>query len=170
MICHRCGEPLETGETLCIACGCPAEGALTSAEDTMPTLVLRRHSLIMGILWLIFGVARVIMAVLLVSESGKLALMWGALLNRVPDPQGWMQAFATGLAVLAVVVIVSAVVSLAAGLTLLSRARVGRVLGIVAAFLAFVDGPPGTALAVYTLIILLPSGARAAYEEITMAA
>jgi|GEM_PF-2079132 len=170
MICRRCGEPLETGETLCIACGCPAEMAPAIAEDAMPILILRRHTRIMGILWLIFGVMRIATALLLVIKSGVLALMWGALLNRVPDPQAWMKRFEAGLAVLAVVLIISAVASLGAGLALLSRARIGRILGIVAAFLGFVGGPPAVALAVYTLIILLSPGSRVAYDEVATAA
>lgn len=170
MICHRCGETLETGETLCIACGCLAEEGLVSAEDAMPTLALQRHARLMGILWLIFGVLRAVASVLLVTKSGVLALMWGAVLDRVPNPYAWMRFFELTLAALAVVVMVSAVASLAAGLALLARARAGRILGIFAAFLAFVDGPPGAALAVYTLIMLLPPGARAAYEQVATAA
>lgn len=170
MICHRCGEPLETGETLCIACGCPAETALPSTEDAMPVLTLRRHTRILGILWMIFGALRLCATALLVAKAGTLALIWGALLSRVPAPRAWMSFFEIGLAVLAVFLIISAVASFGAGLAFLSRARIGRTVGIVAAFLAFIAGPLGVALAVYTLVVLLPPGTRAAYEDLAIAA
>jgi len=110
----------------------------------------------LGILWLVFGVIRVVGAVWMVLYSGTLTVMWGALLNRVPDPLSWMAMFHFFLTAAIVFYVILAIVSFLAGFSLLSRPASARAIALVAAFLALVSGPLGVALGVPTIVLLLP--------------
>jgi hypothetical protein len=47
----------------------------------------------LGILWILYGLLRLIGALSVFLYSGTLRLMWGALLSRVPDPFTLMRLF-----------------------------------------------------------------------------
>jgi hypothetical protein len=53
-----------------------------------------------------------------------------------------------------------------AGLALLQRGRAGRTIALVAAFLSLLSIPVGTALGIYTLVVLLPEGASRNYARL----
>jgi hypothetical protein len=52
-----------------------------------------RHLRILGICWLLYGILRIVTAVWLALFSSTATLMFGALLNRVPDPFSLMNIF-----------------------------------------------------------------------------
>jgi hypothetical protein len=112
----------------------------------------------LGMLWLIFGVIRVLGAVWMVLYSGTLMVMWGALLNRVPDPLFWMAIFHFCVTAAIVFYAILAIVSFLAGFSLLRRPVSARPVALVAAFLALLSGPLGVALGVPTIVLLLPRG------------
>ena len=112
----------------------------------------------LGVLWLIFGVLRVLGAVWMVLYSGTLTVMWGALLNRVPDPLSWMTMFHFFLTAAVVYYVILAIVSFLAAFSLLSRPASAGTLALVAAFLAVMSGPLGVALGIPTIVIFLPRG------------
>jgi hypothetical protein len=105
---------------------------------------------------LLYGVWRLIAAAGLVVFSATATLMFGALLNRVADPFTLMNIFHILYAVAIVLLALSGVIGLLAGLALLSGARAGRMLAIFAAMLSLSGIPVGTTLGIYTLIVLLP--------------
>ena len=47
----------------------------------------------LGVFWIVYGIVRLVMAVCLFIYSGTATLMFGALLNRVPDPFSLMTDF-----------------------------------------------------------------------------
>jgi ABC-type spermidine/putrescine transport system permease subunit II len=96
------------------------------------------------------------MAVCLFICSGTATLMFGALLNRVPDPFTLMEAFHFMYIVLIALSVVCGILGFIAGLALLRRQRPGRTLALIAGFLSLSNIPLGTALGIYTLIVLLP--------------
>ena len=55
---------------------------MTAGDSTIQKI--DRHIRILGICWIIYGVARLIFAVWLVSFSNTATVMFGALLARVP--------------------------------------------------------------------------------------
>jgi len=110
----------------------------------------------LGVLWLVFGVIRALGAVWMVLYSGALTVMWGALLNRVPDPLSWMAMFHLFLTAAIVFYAILAIVSFLAGFSLLTRPTSAKTIGLLAAFLALVSGPLGVALGVATVVLLLP--------------
>ncbi len=123
------------------------------------------HFRILGICWLLYGILRMVAAVGLAVFSTTATLMFGSLLNRVPDPFSMMNAFHFVYALIVVVSAVCGVLGILAGLTLLSGGRSGRTLAIIAGFLSLSSIPLGTTLGIYTLIVLLRwNTARAAVE------
>jgi hypothetical protein len=110
----------------------------------------------LGILWMLYGCLRVVAVALIVVYSGTLALMWGALLTRVPDPLMLMTLFHVFLVIGVAWCIVSAFFSFVAGVTLMRGASPARMDTLVAALLALPDLPLGIILGVYTIAALLP--------------
>ena len=113
---------------------------------------LGSHTRPLGICWVVYGVIRLAMAVLLVGFGGTATLMFGALLNRVADPFTLMGTFHFLYTVAIVLSAVCGLVGLLAGLALLGGQRSGRTLCLIAGFLSLPNIPLGTTLGIYTLI------------------
>ena len=114
------------------------------------------HSRILGSFWTLYGVIRLIMVFCLLIYGGTATLMFGALLNRVPDPFALMGVFHflyTGMILLSAI---CGVLGFVAGLALLGGQRSGRKLALIAAILSLSDIPLGITLGIYTLSELLP--------------
>lgn len=116
---------------------------------------LNRHLRILGICWVLYGIVRLATAVWLAIISSTATLMFGALLNRVPDPFTMMNIFHFIYALLVVISTVCGILGILAGIALLARARPGQTLAIIAAFLSLWSIPLGTTLGIYSLIVLL---------------
>jgi len=114
----------------------------------------------LGMLWILYGVLRLVGALGVFQYSGTLTVMWGALLTRVPHPFFLMDVFHIFLIFLIILGIVAGVVSIIAGLTLMSGGQSARTLGLVAAFFGLTNGPLGIALGAYTLVVLVPANAK----------
>jgi hypothetical protein len=111
----------------------------------------------LGILWVVYGLLRLIMALGTFVYSATLTLMWGALLSRVPNPFALMDYFHLFLVFAIILGIVAGIVSIIAGLALMSGGGSSRSLGLVAAFFGLINGPLGIALGAYTLVVLVPA-------------
>jgi hypothetical protein len=114
----------------------------------------------LGILWILYGLLRFVGAIGVFLYSGTLTLMWGALLNRVPNPFILMDLFHTVLTCVIILGIVAGAVSIIAGLNLMSGGRSARWLGLLVAFFGLTSGPLGVALGAHTLVVLGPGNAR----------
>ena len=117
----------------------------------------------LGVCWVIYGAARVLVAVWMISFIPTATVMFGALLTRVPNPYSLMDAFHLLYLCGIVWSFAAGALGIVAGLALVSNQAMGRTLGIVAAFLALSELPLGIVLGVYTLIVLLPSTAEPVY-------
>jgi hypothetical protein len=84
--------------------------------------------------------------------------MWGALLNRVPDPLSWMSMFHFFLVEAIVFYVILAILSFLAGFSIMSRPASAGGIALVAAFLALVSGPLGVAIGVPTVVVFFPRG------------
>jgi hypothetical protein len=115
----------------------------------------------LGVLWILYGILRLVGALGAFVYSGTLTVMWGALLTRVPDPLTLMTLFHFALIFGIVLGVVAGIVSIVAGLSLMSSGQSARTIGLLAAFLGLINGPLGIALGAYTLVVLVPAGARA---------
>ncbi|MFZ0582088.1 MAG: hypothetical protein WAN72_14740 [Candidatus Acidiferrales bacterium] len=115
-----------------------------------------------GILWVLYGLLRLIGALGVFMYSATLTLMWGALLSRVPNPFALMDFFHVFLIFVIILGIVAGLVCIIAGLNLMSGAASARKLGYVAAFFGLTNGPLGIALGAFTLVSLAHSDTKAA--------
>jgi hypothetical protein len=125
------------------------------SDNRMNNPNLARHHRILGICWILYGVLRLISAVWLALVGNTVTLMFGALLNRVPNPFAMMNVFHVFYGFLILLSGIIGILGVMAGLCLLSGARSGRPLAIFAAFLSLSSMPLGTTLGIYTLIVFL---------------
>jgi predicted nucleic acid-binding Zn ribbon protein len=158
MFCTYCGSPIASEQSVCANCGRSSTGArVASAERAR----VAEHVHLLAILWFVIGafwlIPAVIMAVLatfitvpLVTEGvPKIALV-----------------LAPGLfVVLCVVFLASAALRFVAGWGLLKLRPWGRTFALVIAFLGLLHPPFDTALAIYTLFVLLPDAAGDEYRQ-----
>jgi hypothetical protein len=114
----------------------------------------------LGILWVLYGLLRFVAALAVFIYSGTLTVMWGALLTRVPNPFTLMDLFHFFLIFVIILGVVAGVLSIIAGLALMSGGQSARGLGLLAAFFALINGPLGIALGAYTLVVLVPANPR----------
>ena len=121
----------------------------TSATSQSPTRTL-------GICWIIYGIIRLAMALWLFVFNGTATVMFGALLNRAPDPFTLMSEFHFVYVGLIVLSVLCGVLGLLGGLAMAGGQGSGRSVLILAAFLSLSEMPLGIALGVYTLIVLIP--------------
>jgi hypothetical protein len=111
----------------------------------------------LGILWVLYGLLRLIGALGVFLYSNVLVLMWGAIITRVPNDIAMMNMFHLFLVFVIILGIVAGVISIIAGLGLMSSGASARTLGLVAAFFGLTNGPLGIALGAYTLVVLVPA-------------
>jgi hypothetical protein len=124
----------------------------------------------LGVLWVLYGVLCFIEVAWLAVQADTLTVMWGALLNRVPNPYAWMTFFHLALVTGVAVLVLAGVFALLAGSGLLTRSRSRRNMALVAGFLGLVTGPVGIVLGVYTLVLLLPRVVDERYDRLAAAA
>ena len=111
----------------------------------------------LGILWAIYGISRLIIALVLTFFSGTATLMFGALLSRVPNPFALMADFHLLYVCIIVWNILSGIIALVAAADLLSGRRSARAIAILAAFIALPVPFFGIMLGIYTLLVFFPS-------------
>jgi hypothetical protein len=111
----------------------------------------------LGILWALYGISRLIIALVLVFFSGTATLMFGALLSRVANPFALMADFHLVYVCIIIWNILSGIVALVAAADLLARRRSARAIAILAAFIALPVPFFGIMLGVYTLLVFFAS-------------
>jgi hypothetical protein len=109
----------------------------------------------LGSLWIVYGILRLAVVILLVLYSGTATIMFGALLTRVPDPFTLMSIFHFLYVVAIIVTALGGLFGLLAGLALLAGRASARSLSLAAGFLSLCDIPLGTTLGICTLVIFL---------------
>jgi hypothetical protein len=156
----------QSGQTVTRESGIHPEADQGTAADRWETKMsmdepaggnLNKHGRILGVCWLVYGICRLIMGICLVLFNGTATVMFGALLNRVPDAFALMSDFHIVYAGIVVLSFLCGLFGVLAGLTLLANQRSARLLALLAAFLSVSEIPFGTTLGIYTLIALLPS-------------
>lgn len=124
--------------------------------DKSVTGSLSDHRGILGACWLVYGILRLLMGVCLILFGGTATVMFGALLNRVPNPFALMSDFHIIYACIVALAFLCGVCGILAGLALLANQRPARMQALLAAFLSVSEIPLGTTLGIYTLVVFLP--------------
>ena len=110
---------------------------------------------VLGVLWIVYGLMRVVGAALMIVYAGVATVMFGALLNRVPNPYVLMSLFHVFYAGVIILGIASGILAVLAGIAFVSSAVPARPLVLIAAAFGLPDIPLGTALGGYTLMLML---------------
>ena len=145
MYCDGCGTQLQESQRFCSACGKPAGIAVVP----YPNSRVASHYQLLGILWVVYsffvfiggGILFVMANTFFVNFRG------GTGTGQAPFSLGFLQPL---LSFVAVAVVCKAVLGVIAGVGLLQRQHWARMIAIVAAFLALISIPFGTALGIYT--------------------
>jgi hypothetical protein len=188
--CQQCGMQLTESTRFCSRCGAPLvppaepaqpSGTVVSSPAPSPAPVfvappvippvnpvggLRGRVQTLAVLWLIYSSLRLVYwAAGLPFRSGFFRMstyMWPRGMSGVYPMLGGMFLFSRILS------LATAVVGLWAGVALMRRHAEGRTVAIIAACLALLSFPLGTALGIYTLIVLLRAGAAESYDRLSV--
>jgi hypothetical protein len=175
MVCQACGIQIGEGVHFCPKCGVQVTAAQPIYRAYPPPVPMyiprvQRNLQTLGILWCVLGVYRVVTGLVgmiflrafTTHNFGDDAWIFGGRWHG-PFPPMW---FAGLWPIVAVATIFTAALALIAGYGLLQRRPWGRVLAIVAAILALLKFPFGTALGIYTLWVLAPGSSGLEYDAI----
>ena len=167
MYCSGCGQMVPPGQQFCANCGrqVPVAPAAAAPGAWFYTRV-HRHIQALSVLWIAYAAWTLFQWFIAMSVFGGFFGGYFGHWNHGPwggYPFGhipWLVPF------ISAIVIGRTVLSLVTGLALVSRAPWARILAIVAAFLTILKPFTGTALAIYTLWVLLPSASGQEYGHI----
>jgi len=173
MFCHYCGGALDQGARFCKTCGNAVPAAAIAPQVVAdPAQALGNHVHVLGILWLVYSIFRIVMAIwILAFGHFFLPMMQDAMSHTdTPFPFPIFQFLHLVYAISAVYGVAAGVLGIFAGEALRQRKPVARALAIVAAFSSVISFPFGTAIGVYTLVRLLPEQAARDYKQLARAA
>lgn len=174
MFCSGCGQPIVPGQPVCPQCGRPVAVPVPS----VPNLAFQLESYAgrvkaLSIVWFIwaglsltFGFAGMMFAHAIMSGHFPFWMHgpWGN--GSWPSgPPMWMGPAILRFAWL--VILLRTALAAVAAWGLWERTQWGRVVAIVAAFLSLLKFPFGTALGIWTLVVLLGYRNTSLYEQIS---
>lgn len=159
MYCNHCGAPLGQDQLACPACG-------RSVADVRTSIAVRSrvsgHLHLLAIFWFVMAAFWMIPTAVMFALGIAAGTAIPADAPPVAHAVGPIIFF--GLGSLFLVIGAARAVT---GYGLLKAQSWGRVLALIMAFLMLLDLPFGTALAVYTLWVLLPAEAGEEYQRIS---
>ncbi len=170
MYCSGCGQALAFGQPYCPQCGRPA----VAAVPPVPGLQYQLESYAakvraLSIFWFVY--AAVSMAFGIAGLAFARAFMaghfgdWGGhgMWPHGPNPEVFIPAM---IHLAWMYLVVRTGLAVAAGWALMTRSRSGRVLAIVAAIFNILKFPFGTAIGIWTLILLLGYRNTVLFEQL----
>ncbi len=165
MYCSRCGQALTPGQGFCSQCGAaaaPPAAPVPGMEFQLQNYAGRVKAL--AVVWFLYAGFS-----LLVGIAG-LAFAKAFHFGRFgPWMGGPMQPMGLGPLILRfawAILAVRSVLAVVAGWGLVERAQWGRIVAIVAAFLNLIKFPFGTALGIWTLVVLLGYRNASLYDRL----
>jgi hypothetical protein len=181
MYCSVCGQQLLANQQSCPKCGRAIAGAVPPGfqQGAMAPAVplfqsrVERHAHTLGILWIAYAIWQLLSWVF---AATILTGMFGGMAGHPWGPFGRMGPFGDGFPVghipwlipfISFMLAARVALSLITGIGLLRRETWGRTLALVTAFLTLIKPVTGTALAIYTLWVLLPSDSALEYEQLS---
>ncbi len=127
---------------------------------------------VLGILWAVYSGFRILMAAWTVAFSREFLPLMGSIIPKDAnvDFTPFLHLAAGFYLVSAVYAVLAGAAGIWAAWAILKRERSGRMIALVIAFISLISIPFGTALGVYTLVVLLPEDAGRTYERLATAA
>jgi hypothetical protein len=165
MFCSGCGQPLTPGQAFCAQCGRPSAAVVPPVPGLQYQLESYAGKVrLLSIFWFIYAGLSLLLA--FAGLSFARAIMSGSF---GPWMHGPMPPNFLGPAFLHFVWIILTVrvaLTVAAAWGLLQHEQWGRILAIVVAILSLIHFPLGTALGIWTLIMLLGYQNGSLYEQL----
>lgn len=169
MFCQHCGTQIVAGNRFCTKCGQPIIVSPAAVAPRDPEQALQGHIRIIAVLWTVYSIFRILMAGWTIVFSRLFLPMW----TQMIPPQANFN-FAPFLRMISGIYWFSGMFAVAVGVlglwaawSLWQRDPIGRTVAIIVAFISLISIPLGTALGVYTLVILLPDAAAQRYARLT---
>ena len=159
MFCSGCGQAVAPGQGVCSQCGRPVAAPVPAVPGFQYQLENYAGKIkMLGIFWFVY--AALVMTTGLAGLAFASAFLSGHFGPWVNGPWGHgpMPPWFFGPAFLRfawVVIVIRAGLALVAGWGLMERSDWGRIVAIVAAFLSVLKFPFGTAMGIWTLVMLL---------------
>ena len=164
MYCSGCGQELAPGQTICGQCGrpvAPAAPPIPGIEFQLQNYASKIRAL--SVCWYIYA------GITLLFGIAGLTFARSFLSGGVPWMHGPIPRIPFGPAILHVawvVLMVRALLSFIAGWGLMERTQWGRILAIVVGILSLVRFPVGTAMGIWTLVVLLGYRNATLYDQL----
>jgi hypothetical protein len=155
----------------CTSCG-KSKVAAAPAIAQNPAQKLANHLKVMGVLWLVYSIFRIIASVgTLTFSHYLLPLISSSMPHDADTPDfSWIFGFMQGAYIFSFILgVIGGILGIAAAIGLLQRLPWGRVVALIAAFVCLISIPFGTAMAIYTMIILFSSGNDENYRKFAVA-
>ena len=170
MFCSACGQPLDASQTICQKCGRQVTPIASPARVPYAHTRVHRHVNTLAILWIVYSLWILLHWVIALGSLAGAFSNWARMGHGFDGLYAFPFMHATWLVPLITGVLVGrAILCVVTGISLLRRAPWARTLAIVTAFLTLIRPLTGTALAIYTLWVLLPSASGQEYEQIVVA-
>lgn len=173
MFCQYCGNPLDDGARFCKSCGNPVPASVVAQRVAVPDPVqtFEHHVRVLGIVWLVYGTFQIVTSIWILVFSHYFLPTMQDIVSRgnTPFPFPIVQFLHAIYAISSAYGAATGILGIIAGAMLLQKKPAARTLVIVAAFLSVLSFPIGTAVAVYTLIILMPQDAARNYQQLALA-
>lgn len=167
MYCSHCGQALQPGQNICAQCGQPSAMATPPApyfEQDVPSYAHKIHLLSAG--WMIYAGVSALLGFAGMSTTHP---FFG---GGFGDPQG-MDRETMGMSIQPallhffwIAILVRSALALVAAWGLWERASWGRIAAIVVGCLSLIKMPFGTAMGIWTLVLLVGSRNAALYQRI----
>ena len=170
MFCSGCGQALEQGQMVCSKCGRP----LAPPVPPVPGLEFQLESYagkirLLGIFWFVYaGLSLLLGFAGLTFAKAFMSGGFGPWMNG-PWGHGSMPPMWFGPAfihLIWVMLVLRAGLAVAAGFGLMEHAQWGRLVAIVAAIFCILKFPFGTALGIWTLVMLLGYRNSTLYDQL----
>lgn len=173
MYCSGCGQALAQGQPFCLNCGRPVAPMPPVAPPPVPGFQIQLDSYAgkikaLGILWFVYaglsllaGIAGLaVMRAIFFGGFGPWMHPW----MHGPHPPTWF--FPAIVPFIWIFLVLRAGLAIAAGWGLLEHAQWGRIVAIIAAIFSLIKFPLGTALGIFTLVVLLGYQNTRLYEQL----
>jgi len=165
MFCSGCGQALELGQTVCPKCGRP----LAPPVPPVPGLAFQLESYagkirLLGIFWFVYAGISLLMGI--AGLTFAKTFLSGGFGNWGPGPMTHMWMGPAFFHFIWIIIVLRAGLALAAGWGLMEHAQWGRLVAIVAAIFSLLKFPLGTAIGIWTLVVLLGYRNSTLYDQL----